>query len=200
MASSRPIRLPGPDFDSRPLPATKVKGIDALRVHGAAYPAVQFRQVSSHRYSHSDTGEGLIYLGFDLTTCLWECFGDAILDPGSMIPRSRWLNQRVSRITSAKELRLCDLTDLKTRTALKVDLSALKHPELEIPQAWGLAILRHPEQVDGLCYPSRFTAGRCVVLFERAGAAAGLKSRALGDLPDLDEAGRFLDENKIALV
>ncbi|WP_367875049.1 RES family NAD+ phosphorylase [Luteolibacter sp. Populi] len=200
MAAPRPIRLPGPSFGSRPLPVTAVKGMDALRVHGAAYPAVQFRLVSSHRYSHPEASGGLLYLGFDLETCLWECFGDAILDPGSMIARSRWMNQRLSRIRSTASFRICDLTDLKTRSQLKVDLSALKHTDLEIPQAWGQAIQNHPDQIDGLFYPSRFTTGRCLVLFERGGSGATLKSSVIGDLPDLDEADSFLDENKIALV
>jgi hypothetical protein len=142
----------------------------------------------------------LLYVGRDLETCLWECFGDSILDPGSVISSARWLNQRVSRIRASGAFRICDLTDAKTRTALKVDLSALKHTNLDVPQAWGYAIQMHPDTVDGLLYLSRFTGKSCMVLFERKGIATKLKSKTEGDLVDLEEASRFLSDNDIALV
>ncbi len=200
MASPRPLRLPAADFDKIPLPVNTLKGLDSLRVHGSSYPPVQFRQVSSHRFTHPDAPQGLLYLGFDLETCLWECFGDAILNPGSAISRARWMNQRLSRIRSSAALRLCDLTDFGTRAALRVDLSALSHPELDIPQAWGLAIQKHPEEVDGLLYQSRFTGKSCMALFGRPGILRKLRAAPEGDLSELESANLFLDKNRIALV
>lgn len=200
MASPRPIRLPAADFDRKPLPVVTVGDLDALRVHGVPHPPVQFRLVPAHRFSHADATGGLLYLGFDLETCLWECFGDAIHGPDSVIPASVWMNRQVSRIRSSASFRICDLTDVKTRNALKVDLSALVHTDLHIPQAWGLAIQNHPDSVDGLFYHSRFTNERCLLLFERDGVTAKLKSANEGDLADLPPAHAFLDEYKIALV
>lgn len=200
MAESRPIRLPAADFQARPLPVKILTGFKALRVHGIPYPAVQFRLASSHRFSHPDAPGGLLYAGGDLETCLWECFGDSILDPGSRISRARWMNQRVSWIESSSSFRICDLTDTKVRSALKVNLSALKHTDLDVPQAWGLAIQTHPDEVDGLCYMSRFTGKQCTVLFERSDLALKLKSKTEGNLVDLDEGVQFLSDNEIALV
>lgn len=200
MSESRPIRLPARDFAKKPLPVKTVTEFKGLRLHGATRPAVQFRKVPSHRFSHPDASSGLLYLGDDLETCLWEAFGDVILNPGSAISLSVWMTRQVSQIHTTAKLRLCDLTDLKTRTSLKVDLSALKHTELNIPQAWGLAIMNHPDAVDGFHYASRFTGKRCTVLFGDTRISSLLKSKPVGALTDMDGSGIFLEENEIALV
>ena len=200
MAIHRPIRFPSADFDRKPLPYRTVNGLTALRIHGGNRAAVQFRVASSHRFSHPDAPGGLLYLAFDLETCLWECFGDAILAPVSVISRSVWMNRRVSCLTSATSFRICDLTDLKTRSSLKVDLSTLNHTDLVVPNAWGLAIQNHPDYVDGMYYLSRFTGKQCLLLFERNRLSTSLETELLGDLSDLECADRFLDENKIAIV
>lgn len=200
MSASRPIRLPPKDFNDKPLPVSIVRNFKGLRLHGAARPPIQFRNVSSHRFSHPSASSGLMYLAEDLESCLWECFGDSILDPGTALPHSIWMSRKLSEIKAITQLRICDLTETKTRSALKVDLSALKHTNLNIPQAWGLAIMNHPEVVDGFQFTSRFTNRRCTVLFGDARIASILKSKPLGNLIDLDEGAAFLEENEIALV
>jgi hypothetical protein len=200
MPASRPIRLPAEDFARKPLPASIISDFKALRLHGATRPATQFRKVPSHRFTHPDSAKGLLYLGDDLETGLWESFGDAILNPGCVIARSLWMTRQVSKIHTTTKLRLCDLTDLKTRTSLKVDLSALNHTDLNIPQAWGLAIMNHLDAVDGFYYASRFTGMRCAVLFGDKRLSLALKSEPSGALIDFEESARFLEENEIALV
>lgn len=200
MSVSRPIRLPAADFSLRPLPVTSVEGLDTVRVHLANYPAAQFRLNPFHRFSHPDAPGGLLYLGEDVETCFWECFGDGILDPGSTLARVDLENRRLSRIISQGRFKICDLTDLSTRRTLGLDLSALKHTELDVPQAWGLAIQSHSEKADGLRYFSRFTGRPCLALFERPGTAAKLTEIPLALLPDLDETEHFLAANAIALV
>lgn len=200
MSAPRPIRLPVKDFNDKPLPVTIVRNFKSLRLHGATRPAIQFRNVPSHRFSHPDASSGLIYLAEDLETCLWECFGDAILEPGTAVSSSIWMSRKLSEIQTRTQLRICDLTETKTRSALKVDLSALKHTDLNIPQAWGLAIMNHPDAVDGFQFTSRFTNRRCTVLFGDTRIASILKSNAVGNLIDLNEGAVFLEENEIALV
>ena len=200
MSTSRPIRLPAEDFHKKPLPIKVVSSFKALRLHGTTRPAIEFRRVPSHRFSHPDSPISLIYLADDLETCLWETFGDAILNPNSVISRSIWMSRQVSEIHTKAKLRLCDLTDLKTRTSLKLDLSALKHTDLTIPQAWGLAIVNHPEKMDGFHFTSRFTGKRCTVLLDRKRIASVLKTKPIAPLTDLKESGNFLEANEIALV
>jgi len=108
--------------------------------------------------------------------------------------RSPHVSRKASEIHTKAELRLSDLTDLK------VDLSALKQPDLTIPQAWGLAIVNHPEKVDGFHFPSRFTGKRCNVLLDRKRFSSALKTKPISPLTDLQEAGNFLETNEIALA
>ncbi len=200
MPHSRPIRLPAADFDQTPLPVSQAKPLEAIRVHSAQFPAISFRLNPDHRFSHPDAPGGLLYLGENLETCLWECFGDAILDKGLEITRALWQSRMVSRITFAAAPILCDLTILSVRRTLGVDLSAMKHTELGVPPAWGLAIQNHPDTVDGLRYLSRFTGNPCVALFERPGLASKLRETPVSLLAELDTADDFLDVNAIALI
>jgi len=198
--ATRPTRLPARDFASENLSVLELKKLNGLRVHGDQWPVIGFRNVPSHRFTHPDAPQGLLYLGGDLETCLWECFGDQILDPGAKIHRNKWFNSRASEINLKKPLSICDLTDLGTRRRLKVDLPALNNTDISIPQQWGLAIQTHPDEVDGFFFPSRFTGERCLVLFERPKVAAKLKSKKGDLLPDIAEASVFLAKNTIHLV
>ena len=200
MPHSRPIRLPRADFNKTPIPLTLCSGLEFLRVHGLDFPAINFRLYSGHRFSHPDSPSGLLYGADDLETCLWECFGDGIFDHDSVISLTVWDSRKVSRITASSAFKICDLTDLQTRTALRLDLSALKNHELSIPQAWGLAIQNHPDTIDGIRYLSRFTSKPCVALFQRTEISAKLKEKAISMLSDLDAAEEFLETNAIALV
>ena len=200
MPHSRPIRLPAADFDLTPLPVSESEPLEALRVHSVQFPAISFRLNPDHRFSHPAAPAGLLYMGEDLETCLWECFGDAILDKGSEITRALWQSRRVSRITFVSPPNLCDLTILSVRRELGMDLSAMKHTELDVPQAWGLAIQNHPDAVDGLRYLSRFTGNPCIALFKRPDLASRLRETPVSLLAELDTADDFLDANSIALV
>jgi hypothetical protein len=199
MSVTRPIRLPGNGFARADLPTVSIKWNHCLRIHGDQWNGAQFRLTDRHRFSHPDAPSGLLYLGENFDTCVWERFGDAILDPYG-IGREVWNECRLTRIAFVEPLKICDLTDLATRRTLGVDLSALNHTNLAIPQAWGLAIQTHPAQPDGLRYLSRFTDQPCFALFERPGISAKLATEPLELLPDLDEDDAFLDTHRIALV
>jgi hypothetical protein len=198
--TSRPIRLPAPDFGTKGLPTLNVASFHGIRVHGGHRSAISFRKITSHRFTHPDAPEGLMYLAEDLETCLWECFGDAILDPGARIPHLKWSQSQTSEIRLNQPLPVCDLTDLDTRRQLGLDLSALNHSDLVVPQAWGLAIQTHPASVGGFYFPSRFTGKRCLVLFDRPPVAAALSSSPGNTLPEIIDAADFINRNQIKLV
>lgn len=198
--ATRPLRLPAPDFHNRPLPCIHLASLQFIRVHGEHRPAISFRKIISHRFTHPDAPEGLLYLADDLETCLWECFGDAILDPGARIPLLKWSQSQTSEIQLNQPLPICDLTDLGTRRQLRVDLSALHHPDLVVPQSWGLALQKHPASLGGFFFPSRFTGRRCLVLFERPAVATKLASKPGKRLTEIVDAVEFIDRNQIKLV
>ena len=200
MSSDRAVRLPGSNFASSDLPVVELKGFRLLRVHNKDFRAISFRKVASHRFSHPDAPGGLLYLGERVETCLWECFGDELLDTQSRLAGSRWQNSHLSQVRSASTFRICDLADERVRLALGVELGSLMNPDLSIPQDWGLAIQNHPSTVDGIRYLSRFNQKPSVLLFERPGMATNLNETFIGTLPDVPKADRFLLDRKIALV
>ena len=200
MSPVRPVHRPRSDFAAADLPVVILDGLELWRVHSRDFPAIRFRNVASHRFSHPDAPEGLLYLGESLETCLWECFGDEWLESQSRLSAGRWRNSLLSQVRSNAPLRICDLTEDKVLLALGVELGSLMHPELSIPQAWGLAIQTHPSAVDGIRYLSRFNHQPSLVLFDRPGSAIQLSETLIGSLPDVPEADKFLLGRKIALV
>lgn len=200
MSAVRAVRKPRPDFNSKDLPIIEFKGLDTLRVHSKDYLAVGFRIVTNHRFSHPDAPGGFLYLGESLETCLWECFGDELLDSQDRLSASRWKFSHLSRVHSKATFRICDLTEENVRLALGVDLSALMHSDLTVPHEWGLAIQNHPSAVDGLRYLSRLNQEPSFVLFERPGIAAKLGETFIGALPDVNQATEFLVRKSIKLI
>jgi hypothetical protein len=71
--------------------------------------------------------------------------------------------------------------------------------KLEIPQAWGLAIQKHPLQFQGLKYKSRFNDCSCLALFNRNGIERSLTDTVLETLSGLKEAVDWLDKYRVSL-
>jgi hypothetical protein len=71
---------------------------------------------------------------------------------------------------------------------------------LTIPQAWGLAVQRHPAGFEAIKHSSRFLDQPCLTLFDRGGLQAKLRAKALGALSTVDAAVDWLDERRAPLV
>ena len=82
---------------------------------------------------------------------------------------------------------------------VKLDLSALVHNDLAIPQEWGLAIQQHPANFQGIKFKSRFNDKVCLALFQRDGIETRLKGNLIDKLPNNDTAVDWLDKHKINL-
>src|SRR5436190_22362994 len=127
----RPLRLPTADFDSIDIPVSSLRDRVWYRVHQSAYPATFFSLNRTHRFSHPDCRCRFLYLGADTATCLFERFGDTLYDEKLAIPNSIWKAHCMSSIR-LPQLRVCDLTDAHTLSALNVDLSALTNNNLKV--------------------------------------------------------------------
>jgi hypothetical protein len=120
-----------------------------------------------------------------------------VFDGGRALSRTVWKSAFISTI-DVPHLHLCDLATTRTRGAIQVDLSALMHSDIAIPQRWGLAIQQHPAAIPAIKFRSRFTGKACLALFENAGLI--LQERALGPLSDYAPALDWLAKNKVSLV
>lgn len=178
---------------------TRYPSRDLWRLHQTGLGAIHFALHPSHRFSHPACPFPVLYLAEDLATCLWERFGDDILNEGSPVPLSLWMSRSASRVR-VPELCLCDLTDARTTTRAKVDLAALTSVDLAVPMEWGLRIQQHPAAFDGLRYRSRFNHEPCIVLFDRDGLASRLRATLVADLAGIADADDFLRQHHVALI
>jgi hypothetical protein len=197
--TSRPVRLPPPDLAQRELPRTRQIARRWFRVHSRARKAIHFDLRPTHRYSHAECPDPILYVAMDAETCFWERFGDALFDHGYAIPETHWDDAIISTI-DVPPLHLCDLSKTATRSALTVDLTALMNDDLTVPQQWGLQIQQHPNNVSAIKFKSRFTGTACLAIFDRAGIRGQLKESALGALTEFGPALDWLTRNEVTLL
>jgi RES domain len=198
-APTRPTRLPSPHLGTQKLPKTRQLARAWFRVHQRSRPAIYFSLKPAHRYSHPDCPFPILYVAIDLETCLWEIFGDAVFDNERALAKSQWDDLTVSTI-DVPSLHVCDLSKTTTRGALSVDLAALMKDDLNVPQAWGLAIQRHPSQVPAIKFKARFAGNACLAIFDRTGISRRLRERSLGFLSQVDPALDWLTKHQVSLV
>jgi hypothetical protein len=202
MASSpgaRPLRLPPPDLATRALPKTRDNGRTWFRLHAKGTSALLFSLKPTHRFSHPDCPCSVLYLAIDPETCLWERFGDCLLDSAHTLPRTHWEDAVLSSV-EVPPILLCDFTRTATRVELSVDLSALMNPDISLPQEWGLAVQRHPDQVSAIRYRSRFTNAACLALFDRGTIRSQIRESLLSPASHSDAALEWLTRHEVVLV
>lgn len=141
----------------------------------------------------------MLYLGATLQACLWEIFGDDVLRGRRTIALSRWEGRCLSAV-SVPALKVCAVGTERTRSAMGVEKGSLFAANLAIPQAWGLAVQRHPAEFDALKFTSRFVDQPCLALFGRPALATRLREKPLGPLSEVDEAVNWLHTQQAALV
>ncbi len=197
--SLRPLYQPATDFDRRPVPVTRQPQRFWFRVHRSGSPAVQFGIRPHHRFSHASCPFPWLYVSPGPSACLWEYFGDDVFGGRHVIAAAKWNDCRLSQI-QVPPLRVCAVSQEPTRNAMGVDKASLLAAELAIPQAWGLALQRHPAAFDAIKYSSRFIDQPCLALFDRGGLASRLQTTLLGELKHLDLAVDWLDDHQVSLV
>lgn len=194
----RTTHLPPSNVAGRPLVGVAVS-TDWIRVHAIQYSAIHFAKRANNRFTPKNFPFGVLYVGENLQTALFELFGDEMIKDDCRIRTYRWMSYQVSSLQVPQVL-ICDFCDPHTRTALGVDLASLMAANLQVPQAWALAIMNHSANVDGIQYQSRFTNGSCLALFDRGNIKSTIQTTPLGPLSSLQEANDFLDEFEVAMV
>lgn len=191
--------MPAADFGHRKIPVTLQPQRHWFRIHPTGSPALLFRRLPHHRFSHPDGPFHLLYLGATLQTCLWEVFGDDVFLGKRAISSARWTGYSISQIL-VPAVNVCATTLERTRDAMNVDKASLMAADQSIPHAWSLAVQRHPSGFEGIKYSSRFLDQSCLALFERGDLPSCLQVKPLGALNDLDSAVDWLEEREAALV
>jgi len=193
----RAVYKPAPDFTRRKIPVSILNGGVLLRLHVTDRPALFFGRRAGNRFTPENSPRGVMYLGEDLDTCIFEVFGDEMLEKRCLIRAFRWMNYSVSKI-GFEGLRVCDFADAVTATAAGVDLASLMAQDLEAPQAWSRAVMNHPSGFQAIRYASRFTGRHALALFDLP--CRSLSATMIGPLHAISEAGKFLDRYEVTIV
>lgn len=195
----RQLYLPGADFNTRKIPVLRQPAQVWFRVHRSGSSAIHFGIRPHHRFSHPKSPFPLLYLGSQISTCLWEYFGDDVFQGNRLIPAGKWTGCSLSRI-EVPQLNVCALGRIQTLDAMSLEKGSWLAAELGVPQAWALAIQMHPAGFEAIKYNSRFIDQPCLALFDRSGMAGRLKETLLGPLDDLDPAVDWLEDRRASLV
>ena len=195
----RKLPLPGRDFEESSVPVTKQGSKTWFRVHRAEFSPVHFSLRRHHRFSHEDCPYDVLYLASSIKTGLWEVFGDNLLFNERAISSSHWGGFAISKVT-LPALRVCAVSQQRTRSAMGVEKSALLAADLSVPQAWGRAVQQHRAEFQALQYTSRFDDKPCLALFDRDNLADLIETKRVGSLHEADDAVGWLMENRVALV
>lgn len=199
LGSVRTPLMPAANFGHKKIPVTRQPQRHWFRIHPTGFPALLFRSLPHHRFSHPDGPFPLLYLGATIQTCLWEVFGDDVFLGKRAISSARWSGYCISQIL-VPAVNICATTLERTRDAMNVDKASLMAADLTIPQAWSVAVQRHLAGFEGIKYSSRFLDQSCLALFERGDLPSRLQVVPLGALDDLDAAVDWLNEREAALV
>lgn len=139
------------------------------------------RRIESSRF-------GVLYLGQTIAVCFLEAVlrdrRDGVLGDLPM-EESELEVRRYVEIEVAKPLRLVDLRENRA-VAMGVPSDVHRGTRHALGRAWSLAFHEHPEEPDGIIYPSRLNGETNLAIYSRAvGKLRPLRIRKLIDVVEL---------------
>jgi RES domain len=139
------------------------KGSELFRLHPSNFAAKYFNSDPTWRFNNPIKGEyGVLYAALDCGGALRET-----LKPNkfNIISTEILETKRLSKLILTRDLRLVDLTG-EGLSRIGAD-ARLTTGSYKISQLWSQALYKHPDQVDGIFYCSRYDPKKsCVVLYE----------------------------------
>ena len=178
MARPKPHPRPPADLPTIDLPITR-RSRRWFRAHRCRRNPLFFGSIGQWRYDDPEHAYGVLYLASDFEGAFIEgCLHDAAVGTTTPLLSERFLKKRcVSKIRFAGRLKLVDLSG-PGLAAIGAD-ARICVGDYRIAQHWSRALWHHPQQPDGILYPSRHNPGIiCAAVFDRAqdGAAEKLGS------------------------
>lgn len=164
---TRPLRHPlaHPTQEFR---AVKVAVDGWIRLHWPT-KAATFVRDANHRFTPNTSPFEVLYLARDERTATLEIFGDRLYQKHNVdVPSAEWKVKQYSTL-AVPAVKVADLFSASGLEAAQVDVSALDHNDLAIPQSWALSVMTHAAGFHGLLYGSRFTKRKCLALFSVRG-------------------------------
>jgi hypothetical protein len=170
-----------------------------MRLYRSKYPPLHFGRTGQSRFDAPDASFGVLYVARQPKGAFAETF---CRHGGALRPLYEVeLNQYIlAEVTSARSLKLADFAG-KGLARMGLD-SRLSTGDYRIAQRWAATIHSHPDQPDGILYPSRHDPKQqLAALFDRSKSV--LRVRRLGTLRSHlgdREFFELLDHYGIALI
>jgi hypothetical protein len=184
-----PHPQPPPDLVDRSLPIKVAPaGTLVFRLHRLEHEPLYFGRLRTGRFDAPNGEFGVLYLGASDRAAFIETFGRTL--GVRVVAMSDLAARALAMVRLARALQLVDLTG-PGLAKLGAD-ARLCSGDYTIAQQWALAIWQHPQQPDGLLWPSRFDPGvASIAVFDRSRDA--LEAKSLGSLAETANRERLRD-------
>ena len=197
MAKPKHLAAPGASFQKSSLATIRVpKAHRWLRLHRASYSAMYFGVTGNNRFDPPNEEFGVMYIARQIAGAFVEVF---CRDGVRTLDIEEIKRYQVAEVHTSKSLKLIDLTG---KGLVRMGLDArLSTGSYTLAQDWSKAFYDHPEQADGILYPSRHDPKQhLAAVFDRSEDALSVKS--LGSIIEYlgDDFDGLLDHYDIALL
>lgn len=156
--------LPPANFQDRQIEIVTINPPTVLfRIHETAYSPIFFGLPSPHRFD-APKQYGVIYAGIDEYVAFLETIRGQVRN-GLLDRNGRISEYSISQLTISRSIRLVKASGSNLeRMGANSGIFATKNRQ--ITQQWSLACWQHPQNVDGIIYPSCHDNERfCVALY-----------------------------------
>jgi hypothetical protein len=193
--------LPSPGFAKNRLRLAAIALTNVFRIYHHRHPDPLGCSRTPSRFSDPTSvpeapGFGVLYLGESLKVCFAETLlrdkANARLGQVTL-PMSVIESRQVATIASHQPLTLVDLRrDGPLQMGIPSD--AVRSSDHNLGRAWSLSLHQHPQQPDGIIYPSRLNEDLNVAVYDRAiGKLHCIEVCPLTSHPDLLEVLELYD-------
>lgn len=202
MGSDKGVPTPPPaDIATRTLPLENFTFEDWRRVHKASFGACYYSGDPANRFS--SPGCKLIYVGDTPSTAFWELYWDdiaTVAPPHRQIAKAKLAARKMCAVWANREFRVFNATKAKSLRAVSANAAAFI-ADYENCQAWAAALQAHPQQPEGIIYPSvRNQGGVCIGLFEGRTSCADLLFTDMGTLDQVQAVSALLTREKVGVL
>jgi hypothetical protein len=184
---------------SRHLPLTSVEGTLYRISHQKFADPIYWSKRGLYRFDSPTAVHGVLYTGRTFETALLEVFGD------------QWLDSRIAARDFLKEFDVCELglerrlrvvnLSGKQLNPLGTDANIFASVAYEITQRWACAFMEHPDEPNGIRYPSRKNERlHNFALFSTPAAVAAVTITQRYPLLNHPHLFRLLQSYRVALI
>lgn len=167
MGGLEPKQIRAPEvpknFNQRQLPAVQVPVRTWWRLHDRMFSTpIYWNRSGKYRFDSKDAAFGVFYSGESIASVFLEIFGDKVRH-SRRLAFSQINRYDIYRIEVPSHLKVLILEGVNlAKIGATVGCFVGSYP---LSQRWGMALMNHHENIDGVIYIGRRSGSRCLALF-----------------------------------